>query len=509
MGWAAGFSAGGQMGSRIVDTYRQSKDYQDKEKRKEEIAALLGQKEAPAYTAGQGQELGAIAGALKPDGTPYYDVAADANGGYTVNPNFQNETGTQPQAYTPSTLAAKGVSFLGKNYEAPLNAEQTTAAQQQAIAGVMERGGDTEGAMRYRQQARAGQLVDMQIADAGTARERRVVTDGQADTRFANDQTTFARTSKDAERNSQLAQEQAQREGAFREVVGKFTQGKWAAIPEIYKGYNDGHSATVKEDGKGGATVQLFDGDGKPVGQQHFKNELEFITGAIAKMDPKLWVSKVESQESAAQAQRNWDRTSDRADQSLGLQQAQLGLSRASHNASNADRTASREDRAALRAASVDYETARQTGDEAGMRAATLKLIQAGGTAPGGANANDPSEVKLANAYIRAGLASNLAEGLQLATSSKDASPDRVRAEVYGKALAANFGNADRAKEATESAMQYLFPPGSKVGRSSAGKVTDAVATFKDQGEADAAVKSGKLKPGDKVSIGGRTATWR
>lgn len=157
------------------------------------------------------------------------------------------------------------------------------------------------------------------------------------------------------------------------------------------------------------------------------------------------------------------DRADARAGQSLGIQQAQLGLSQRSHN----DK---RTDAAALRSAGVAYETARQTGDDAGMRAATLKLIEAGGTAPGGANANDPSEVKLAHAYIRAGLAGNLAEGLQLATSSKDSSPDKVRAEIYGKALAASFGNAGKAKIATEEAMTYLFPSGSKPSRSAPGK---------------------------------------
>lgn len=116
---------------------------------------------------------------------------------------------------------------------------------------------------------------------------------------------------------------------------------------------------------------------------------------------------------------------------------------------------------------------------------------------------------KLANAYIRAGLAGNLAEGLQLATSSKDASPDKVRADIFGKALVAKGGNATAAQKATEEAMAYLLPGGSKPSRSASGKVSNALPEFKDQGEADAAVKAGKLKPGDRVSIGGRAATWQ
>ncbi len=71
---------------------------------------------------------------------------------------------------------------------------------------------------------------------------------------------------------------------------------------------------------------------------------------------------------------------------------------------------------------------------------------------------NAPAEVKLASAYVRAGLAKDMAGGLKMATQSKDYSPEKVRADIFGKALTANFGDAKKAQEAADAAMLYLFP---------------------------------------------------
>lgn len=166
MGWASGFSAGSQLGRSVVDTYRQSQDDKDRELRKKEMADIAGAQGTEVYTAEQAAQLEAAAKAIGPDGKPYYTVGNDAAGKYTLTPNFQNETGATPTDYAPATVAAKGVNFLGKNYDAPLTETQATGARIQAMAGVMERSGDAEGAMRYRHQAKQGDLTDMQMAQA-------------------------------------------------------------------------------------------------------------------------------------------------------------------------------------------------------------------------------------------------------------------------------------------------------------------------------------------------------
>ena len=73
-------------------------------------------------------------------------------------------------------------------------------------------------------------------------------------------------------------------------------------------------------------------------------------------------------------------------------------------------------------------------------------------------DSNAPAEVKLASAYVLAGLAKDMAGGLKMATQSKDYSPEKVRADIFGKALTANFGDAKKAQEAADAAMLYLFP---------------------------------------------------
>lgn len=71
-----------------------------------------------------------------------------------------------------------------------------------------------------------------------------------------------------------------------------------------------------------------------------------------------------------------------------------------------------------------------------------------------------PSEVRLAQALVNAGVEPDMAAALRRAMSSKEKSPAEIRADIYGKALTANMGNATAAQKATEEAMKYLFPEG-------------------------------------------------
>ena len=110
------------------------------------------------------------------------------------------------------------------------------------------------------------------------------------------------------------------------------------------------------------------------------------------------------------------------------------------------------------------------------------------------AGKDQPAEVRLAAAYIRAGLAKDMAEGLRMATTLKTESPERIRADLFGKALAANMGNAQRAQEATDAAMRYLFPDQVKSGASPSAKLNnvtaeDIAATAKKYGISEAEVK--------------------
>jgi hypothetical protein len=69
-----------------------------------------------------------------------------------------------------------------------------------------------------------------------------------------------------------------------------------------------------------------------------------------------------------------------------------------------------------------------------------------------------------------------MAEGLRMATTLKTESPERVRADIFAKAVAANMGNAQRAQEATDAAMRYLFPDQSKSNTSPGAKLQNVTA---------------------------------
>jgi hypothetical protein len=94
------------------------------------------------------------------------------------------------------------------------------------------------------------------------------------------------------------------REDAFREATKLLATGGWSAVPQVYARYEDGFTAQVQEDGKGGATITRLNKDGKPVGSKAFGDLQEFILGQVAHIDPKLWVSetRLAAQAKATQA---------------------------------------------------------------------------------------------------------------------------------------------------------------------------------------------------------------
>ena len=83
---------------------------------------------------------------------------------------------------------------------------------------------------------------------------------------------------------------------------------------------------------------------------------------------------------------------------------------------------------------------------------------------------------------------------------------EAVRNEIYKTALTANMGNADAARKTTEEAMRYLSQ--TDAGGSAAPGATTR-ASFATAAEAEAAAKAGKIQPGDRISIGGQSGTWR
>lgn len=138
--------------------------------------------QSDTYTPAQGQEIDAIANAKDAQGNPYYAVGNDATGKYTVAPNFQDETGTQPKTYTPATIAASGVNYLGKSYDKPLSDAEATGAKRTRMADLAA-GGNAFAAnaldndhktvkFDQEQQANLKKLKDEGVFDAAAALRR-------------------------------------------------------------------------------------------------------------------------------------------------------------------------------------------------------------------------------------------------------------------------------------------------------------------------------------------------
>lgn len=133
-------------------------DYQDAKKKKE-IADIV---------AAQQDQQSALTETNAPAAQ---QMTYDSDTGQYV-PSLQsvvaNRGTTAPEAapQLPTFDAKNTTSFLGKSYDQPLNEAGMTGARQQAMAGVMEKYGDPEGAMRYRQQAKQGDATDLLLTQA-------------------------------------------------------------------------------------------------------------------------------------------------------------------------------------------------------------------------------------------------------------------------------------------------------------------------------------------------------
>lgn len=126
-----------------------------------DVASVLKEKpeEITGYTSADGEQLDAISKAVGPDGKPYYTIGNDDKGNYTVTPNF----GDSPQ----QVVMQQGVrtAFMGKEYDGKQSEAQIEAIRQGRIADILTGYDPMEGA-RYRAEMQRGRLTDMQIKGA-------------------------------------------------------------------------------------------------------------------------------------------------------------------------------------------------------------------------------------------------------------------------------------------------------------------------------------------------------
>ncbi len=145
--------------------FNQSYDTIGKVMQDYELAKIAAAKpeESQGYTAADGQQLEAIANARDAQGNPYYTLGADAQGNYTVTPNFNTDAGAPSPAVT---IARKGVTdFMGKRVEGSMPDDQINRARLSAIADVLMKS-DPAAAIRIRhdlsREARADKVMQRQ-----------------------------------------------------------------------------------------------------------------------------------------------------------------------------------------------------------------------------------------------------------------------------------------------------------------------------------------------------------
>lgn len=175
----------------------------------------------------------------------------------------------EPQA-PEARIRAAGRTF-GTRAEADAAAAEhnTPRARMERQAAVLDQAGDPTAAQALRTTQRQGQLADLNLSTAEAA---------------------------------------AGRDKKLRELGSLLIKGGWQAVPEAYARYDDGNTAKVIEDGKGGATVVSIGPDGKELGRKAFASMPEFFGQLAGTFDPQKWIDSEDKKAETARQQANVDR---------------------------------------------------------------------------------------------------------------------------------------------------------------------------------------------------------
>lgn len=144
---------------------------------------------------------------------------------------------------------------------------------------------------------------------------------------------------------------------ALKEAGSLLMNGGWDAVPQVYARYNDGLSARVEKNDKGGATIiQVDDKTGKEVSRREFEDLPHLFASIAGRFDPTKWVADEQRRGEKAEGTRRWN--------------AEQGV-----REKNADSTA------ALRAAQAEAASARAQASMVQAQAAMERAAAAKGKA--------------------------------------------------------------------------------------------------------------------------------
>jgi hypothetical protein len=477
------------VGMSLHDKYQQAKDARDLR----ELASATPE-QSQGFTAEQGDELRRAAESGQ------YDIAYDeGKQAYTVTPKADpTQTGT---------IAQQGVTdFLGERSAGAMSQGQMDDARFQAMSGVIGRR-DPVAAMRMQRERRADQRDEQRFgyevdraerekrqgaqADADQAlkrgidadignwmKERLTGPDGQQraatiDDHLAASQVRAAKLTEagkideagqimkeyNAQAFAKIQLQGAERDQALVQTQAAAAAGNFQAAADFYNKYlPDGAQVTAIERGKDGSIkIERQTDDGRPMPVTVLKDSNQFMATLASFKDPMAVYNWSQSEFKNTMAIKA-DARADRADSRAG----------AGFAAGMADRATARNEKAQTAEAGMAlFKERNPNATPAELEAVRRGVLQAVPKV----DSNAPSEVKLGAALVKAGIAKSDAEGLQMAMQTKGDNPNKMRADVFAKALTATMGDAERAQEITEKAMAYLSPaPAASAAQTGAGK---------------------------------------
>lgn len=440
--------------------------------------------QSDGFTAEQGAQV--IAAAESGNNHVGYDDAAKA---YVVTPKLADD---QMGPAVPKVIAQQGVTdFMGKRTAGAMSEDQANSARFKAMAGVMSKYDPVAG-MRMQREVKQDERDDKRFSWDQSRNEREIRLAGEQDAekafvkaldtkvgdwfkgRLKNpDGTERAATVDDHLASSQYRAAQlteagkieqagqvlkdysaqsmvkiqldnAAREQALSKTSAALAAGDLSAVKDFYNQFiPDGARVTdVKRGANGQVVIQRETMDGRQMPETVLKDTGQLAAGLAAFKDPMAVYQWSQNEFKNTLALR----ADARADKSLALQGAALAVGR--------------EDKAFTRGEAVKKAEAgvalfKET--HPGATSAQLEAVRRGvlaATPEAGKNA--PSEVKLAQAMVNAGLAPDMKSGLEMAVTRKSQSP----AEMHKEFVASGLKNFQKPDDAVKSADQVMASMG-------------------------------------------------
>lgn len=525
-----------------------SKVLQDSEMRK---IASEQPTTSEGFTAEQGDQLRAAAESGQ------YDIAYDeSKKGYTVTPKAGGEAGV---------IAQQGVTdFMGQRTPGTMTPSQVNNAKTMAMAGVLKKFDPVRG-MQMEQQAIAGQRDEARFTqeqqrfgreqknwerqDEEVAKQKEYEEGRKglfSSSRFGQNQQSYNQAMSDYQKR--LADyEGAKASGKTGPELGlapvaparpeysvgdaladraalidhdaRFGKLDAKAFGEftdlLNKVQSEGYEKTLRLAQSGGSIQEVaksFNATGKVqfdpanvISDKMVKNKDGVETRVIQFKDGQgntRTINTVAELDSLGKAGEVFNRFYQSETNRRGNEQLQLSKNADARAATAA--TTEKDDKTAKAAAAVELFKQRNPN----ATAAELEAVRRGVIDINPDSKNAPSEVKLAQAMVNAGLAPDMRSGLEMALTKKTQDPG----ELHKEFVAAGIKNMAKPEDAVASADKVMETMGyaKANGRWAMPAAPKAAGvSFASEADAEKAAKEGKIKKGDRITIGGKSGTWQ